>query len=371
MARNYEIVLNDERFIGEHGETLLDAALKSGVDLPHDCRAGHCGSCRLRLVAGDVHGGEGSEPGVVHACQSRIVGDAVLKKNESSGVRTVDGQLSGLRRLSGEVMEVRVLARQTLPYHPGQYVRLGFEGYPSRPFSITHSLREDEDGRSLCFHVRRTHNGEVTPYLGSSIRRGHRVQVTGPFGAAHFKPNMESRLLLVATNTGFAPIWSIAVAALHENPNRKMMIIVGGRDMNAIYMESALFQLARFPNVSVVATCSTPQPQVRWLKHGRPTDYVPALTPSDVVYVCGAPAMVAAVQELAEQDGAMCYSDPFTPSPGSEPRNPPGRAAVAAPNRVFGIPGSEALRPAGGQVRLGPLPQQMPAHAFGMGGAGR
>jgi 3-phenylpropionate/trans-cinnamate dioxygenase ferredoxin reductase subunit len=140
------------------------------------------------------------------------------------------------------------------------------------------------------------------------------VKVTGPYGSAYFRPNLDSRLILVATNTGFAPIWSIAAAALRENPERMMMIIAGGRSIGSLYMGPALVQLARFPNVIVVPVCSTPQTLSQAVKLGRPTDYLPRLLPTDVLYACGAPAMVDSVKSIAAQAGAFCYADPFLPT---------------------------------------------------------
>jgi ferredoxin len=35
-------------------EVLLDAALAAGLDAPHSCQNGYCGSCRARLVAGTI-----------------------------------------------------------------------------------------------------------------------------------------------------------------------------------------------------------------------------------------------------------------------------------------------------------------------------
>src|SRR5262245_268740 len=314
MARSHQITINGHRFLARRGAVLLDAALSNGIDLPFDCRAGHCGTCCMRLVSGKVWGGESSEPGIVQACQCRIVGDAVIEKTQLPDLRTVEGVLSSLRPLSAEVMEVGIKIDRPLPYHAGQYAQVRFSGYPSRPFSITHPLSCNPNSRSVWFHVRRIKDGRVSSSLGKRIRPGHQVQLTGPYGSAHFRPNLDSRLILVGTNTGFAPIWSIAVAALRENPERSMMIIAGGRTIGSLYMGSALVRLARFPNVLVVPVCSTPQTLSNAVRHGRPTDYLPRLLPTDVLYACGAPGMVDSIKSIAAHFGAVCYADPFLPT---------------------------------------------------------
>ncbi len=148
---------------------LLDAALNNGIDLPLDCRAGHCGTCCMRLVSGEVGGGEGSEPGIVHACQCRIVGDAVIERGQPSGVRTVEGVSELIAPLSPEVMEVGIRTDRALPYHAGQYAPLRFSGYSSRPFSITLPLRGDPNSRTVWFLVRRMKDGRVTSALGKRI----------------------------------------------------------------------------------------------------------------------------------------------------------------------------------------------------------
>ena len=311
---SHQITLNGENFLARRGELLLDAALSNGIDLPYDCRAGHCGTCCVRLVSGEVRGGEGSEQGIVHACQCRIAGDAVIERCQPSGVRTVEGVLSSLRPLSREVVEIGIRTDCALPYHAGQYAQLRFDGYPSRPFSITHPLRGNPDSSSVWFHIRRMEDGRVTSSLGKGIKPGHRVTLAGPYGSAHFRPNLASRLILVATNTGFAPIWSIAVAALRENPERRIMIIAGGRTIESLYMGPALVRLARFRNVRVVPVCSTPQTLTTAVMPGRPADYLPHLLPTDVLYACGAPGMVESIKAIAAHVGVVCYADPFLPT---------------------------------------------------------
>jgi len=314
MAGSHKITIDGKSFEARPGELLLDAALNNGIDLPYDCRAGHCGTCCVRLVSGDMVGGQGSEPGIVHACQCRIASNAVLESNRRTNIRAVEGVLSSLRPLSSEVIEVGIKTDRALPHHAGQYAQVCFKGYPRRPYSITHPLRGDPDSSFVWFHVRRMQGGRVSSSLGKRIKPGHRVTLTGPYGSAHLRPNLEGRLILVATNTGFAPIWSIAVAALREWPERRMMIIASGRTIESLYMGQALVKLARFPNVLVVPVCSTPEALPSTIMPGRPTDYLPWLLPTDVLYACGAPAMVESVKSIAAHVGATCHADPFLPN---------------------------------------------------------
>jgi NAD(P)H-flavin reductase/ferredoxin len=319
MATRHQITINGTSFEARHGERLLDAALNNGIDLPYDCRVGHCGTCCVRVVSGLTEGGQGSEPGIVHACQCRIAGDAIIESGQPIGVRTIDGVLHSLRPLSQDVLEVGIKTNSAIPYHSGQYTQVCFEGYPSRPFSITHPMHGQTSSRTIWYHMRRMTNGRVTPALGHRIKPGHRVSITGPFGSAYFRPNTQGRLILVATSTGFAPVWTIAGAALRENPHRMMMVIAGGRSVHCLYMAPALEQLARFPNVRIVPVCSTPQSVSDVVVLGRPTDVLPQLHASDTVYACGAPGMVEAVKAIATAAGATCYADPFMTTGGEQP----------------------------------------------------
>ena len=38
----------------EEGETVLDAAFRQGIALMHGCKEGQCGSCKSRLMSGDI-----------------------------------------------------------------------------------------------------------------------------------------------------------------------------------------------------------------------------------------------------------------------------------------------------------------------------
>jgi len=50
----FEVVLqrSGQRFAIQHGETILDALIKRGVDVPYSCMEGVCGSCQVRVLEG-------------------------------------------------------------------------------------------------------------------------------------------------------------------------------------------------------------------------------------------------------------------------------------------------------------------------------
>ena len=66
------------------GETVLDAALRAGLDLPYACKGGMCSTCRARVVEGEVAMAVNYslEPwevraGFVLACQAHPVSDRI------------------------------------------------------------------------------------------------------------------------------------------------------------------------------------------------------------------------------------------------------------------------------------------------------
>jgi NAD(P)H-flavin reductase len=314
MAKICKVTVNNETFLANCGDILLDGALMSGVDLPYDCRSGICGSCRVRLVDGKVFGGTEEGSDVIHACQARVVSDLKVVAEPSPDPVSVPARVAEMFRLAPDVIRIGLELQQPFRHLPGQYCKLQFRGFPARCYSPTYPLEGGPDAHRLHFHIRRLSDGAVSSAIGNKIRVGHRVRLSGPFGSAFHRRDHHGRVVLVASGTGFAPMWSIAVAAITERPKRELVFVVATRKLQSFYMHSALCRLARFPNVTIIPVVSEPQNVTFAIRRGRPTDHLPALSPADLVYTAGAPAMTEAVAEIAKAEGARCYTDPFAPN---------------------------------------------------------
>lgn len=315
MSKICKLDVNGTEIPAQRGELLLDAALMNGVDIPHDCRSGYCGTCRVRVLAGRSVGGASDDPEIVHACQARIVSDMRIEVEDVPDVLTIAGRVAQLVPRAPDVTEVCVATAHPLYYLPGQYCSVKFAGYPARCYSPTAPLDWPSDNRLLRFHIRRIADGRVSSAIGARIGKGHRVKITGPLGSAFLRDYRSRRLVLIAGGTGFAPIWSIAEAAITEMPRREMVLVVGARTLESLYMIPALCRIALFPNVSIFPVVAESQSITRAVRQGSPLDYLPSLSSRDVVYCAGAPAMVEAVARAAVAAGAKCHSDPFEPAP--------------------------------------------------------
>jgi 3-phenylpropionate/trans-cinnamate dioxygenase ferredoxin reductase subunit len=312
MGKICKVTLNKETFYANCGDLLLDSAITNGVEIPHDCRSGICGSCKVRVVDGKLFGG--TEGDMAHACQARVVSDLKIVTEPVPDTVTMSAEVGDLARLAPDVIGVTLDVQKPLRFFPGQYIKVQFRGFPVRCYSPTYPMAGAPDNRLLYLHIRKLKNGIVSSALGRDITAGHRVKVIGPLGTAFFRPKHRGRIVLVASGTGFAPMWSIAVAAITENPKREMVFIVTARTLQSFYMHQALCRLARFPNVKIIPIVSEPQNVSPAIRSGRPTEHMPDLTPDDVVYTCGAPAMTDAVAKMARAAGARCHCDPFVSS---------------------------------------------------------
>ena len=314
MSRLNRVALNGRVFEARAGERLLDAAMAGGVDMPHDCRAGRCGSCLTRVVSGVTLGGDSRVPGMVYACQAMVFSDLELAVEPLPPVVSVSGRIADVIEVAHDIVEVAIAPDGPVGALPGQYCRFRFRGYPARPFSPTAPLVAIGEDGHVRLNIKRVRDGRVTPHLGRSIKAGHAVQIEGPFGHAFLRPGRTERLVLVGSGTGFAPIWAVAAAALRENQQRRMVLIGASRTLASFYMAPPLVLASRYPSVAVVATVDELSHAAHGILPGKPTDHVPPLGPDDIVYAAGSPRMVDALGDKAVAAGATFFSDPFEPA---------------------------------------------------------
>ncbi len=220
-------------FDGEPGETVLAAGLRNGIPLPYECATGTCGTCKARLIEGDVDPGWADAPGRSYVkqdkgellmCQAVSGGDCVLRvPADLSAVRRPEflpahweGTVGAATALTHDVMSFVLDMGRPFNFEAGQFVVLGADGVEGgRAYSMTNHGRDSE---SLDFLVKRKPDGAFSEWLFDGEAVGRRLRVFGPLGRATFDPAEGRNILCLGGGSGIAAILSIlsrAVEARH------------------------------------------------------------------------------------------------------------------------------------------------------------
>ncbi len=327
------------------GQSVLDAALAAGLNLPHSCKSGHCSSCRARLREGEVHY-PGSRPlgltvaeeqaGYVLLCQARPVTQLRLEARliaavDEVEIKTLPCRIERLNPLASDVMQVwlRLPAVEPLHFQPGQYLDVLLDRGRRRSFSIA---SPPHDSELIELHIRRVPGGGFTEQLfqdmaGSTLRVGGLLRIEGPLGQFSYRTG-SNPILMVAGGTGFAPLKSMLRHILEKgnaaDREREIHLYWGVRRPADLYEEALVLEWARQSNLRFTAvfsessmdTHAQPHRRSGWVHEAVLADH-PDLSAFDV-YAAGPPAMIEAIRTsfpLRGLNADRLYFDSFDYAP--------------------------------------------------------
>jgi CDP-4-dehydro-6-deoxyglucose reductase len=319
------------------GESILDSALRAGVNLPHSCKSGNCGSCLARLLEGEVSYPFGPPMGLnqedlnnrsVLLCQAQAVGDVVVEalvisRAGQAQVKRLPCRVHEMTVLCHDVMRLvlRLPAVEPLEFLAGQYVDLMLSEGRRRSFSIASSPSEPT---LLELHIRRVPEGEFTGQVFEQIQSGAVLRMQGPFGNFTLQDSTRP-WLMVAGGTGLAPIKSMLDWSLEQAEQRPIRLYWGVRRQEDLYALDTLERYrSEFNDFAWTPVLSEADGDTDWrgatgLVHRAVINSLQDLWSYDV-YVAGPPALVNAAREELPEAGAnpaSIFFDSFDYAPDS------------------------------------------------------
>ena len=322
-------------------QSLLDAALDASLNLPHSCKGGNCGSCRARLLKGEIYYPNGPPLGLSDGevaagfmllCQARARSDLTIETHEittpdQASVKRLPARVERAVALSHDVMglHLKLPVAESLPFQAGQYIDILLPGGRRRSFSIA---SPPDDARVLELHVRRVAGGEFSGPLFEQNARNALLSIEGPLGQFVYRPG-GAPMLLVGGGTGLAPLLSILRHVVGNNFARDMIVYWGVRAERDLYAHGVLGELAARSSraqLRYVPVLSDPPPEwpgARGLVHEAVIEDIHHLSEYDV-YAAGPPAMIAAVRREFGARGVAAnrlFFDSFDYAPDSVERH--------------------------------------------------
>ena len=231
------------------GENLLSAGLSAGLDWPHDCRVGSCGTCRCHLKKGRIKPlndfsyvltPEQLDEGMILACQTTLKSDVEIEVELGGGgkaaVETHAGTLSAVRKLTHDIVEMTITCDEPLPEGilAGQYAEISHAGL-SKPRSYSFAKApENEKPGAATFYVRLVPGGEFTEWLFGGDRAGTSVTLAGPYGDFWLRES-DLPMVCIAGGSGMSAVKAVLEHVSNYNIPRDALFLFGARTRDDIY----------------------------------------------------------------------------------------------------------------------------------------
>ena len=329
MAYQIRVADTGERFEAEPEETILEAALRQQVPLPHACALGGCGTCRVRINQGTIAYREFPSglteqehaEGYALACQALVTSDLDLAPSRRLAPCSPPSKqtlmVRSVRPLSPDVTHlVLELPEATeLIFRAGQYVNVMVPGAGHRSFSMA----SKPHARLIDFHIRHIGGGQFTSGMLQRLQPGDPLEVELPLGNFGYHEDDYRPILVLATGTGIAPIKSMIESLLDDADCPPLALYWGARTRQDLYLHDEIAswasRLSDFRYVPVLSRADGDWAGRRGYVQDAALQDIGDELAEHAIYLCGSPDMIAHARRalLARQASLHhIYAEGFT-----------------------------------------------------------
>ena len=242
----------------EDDQTILDAALRAGIWLPHACCHGLCATCKVQITDGEVEHGEASpfalmdferDEGKTLACCAKLQSDVTIEADideeldaEVIPVRDFAGTVSRVETLTPTIKGIWIKLDEPIHFQAGQYINIDVPTLGiSRPFSLAHA---PAIGDEIELNVRIVAGGVGTAYLHEQLKTGDQIKLSGPYGRFFVRKSAALPLIFMAGGSGLSSPRSMILDLLGSGCALPITLVYGQRSRAELYYHEEFTALA-------------------------------------------------------------------------------------------------------------------------------
>ncbi|MCA1452683.1 2Fe-2S iron-sulfur cluster binding domain-containing protein [Bradyrhizobium sp. BRP22] len=325
----------------EENETVLNAAFRQGISLPHGCKEGQCSACKCVLTQGEVELKKYStfalnemerDQDYILLCRTLAYSDLEVELlnydeevlSKSIPVREFVGSITGVSALTHDIRRLEIVLDQPLKFWAGQYVDITLPGAETitRSFSMANSPSET---KALAFIIKKYPNGRFSSKLDGELVTGTEVSIKGPYGTCFRRENRNGAMILIGGGSGMSPLWSILHDHIGSGENRPVYFFYGARTRNDLFYLDEFEEIAaNNPEFTFIPVLSHASDDNAWagekgFVHEAVSAHLRRSPPGEDVdvYACGPSPMIEALTPVLQINGIdsdRIFFDKFTPA---------------------------------------------------------
>ncbi len=299
----------------EDGQTILDAALRQGIYIPHACGHGLCGTCKVTVLGGDVDHGLANpfalmdferDEGKALACCTTLQSDVEIEADvdEDPDARIIpisdfNCTVSRIETRTPTIKAIWLKLDKPIDFQAGQYVQLSLPGVEGdRPFSIANSPQQIASTGELEINVRIIPGGPGTAYLHEKLKVGDSLRISGPYGRFFVRNSLNAPMLFMAGGSGLSSPRSMILDLLSNGCTLPITLVYGQRNHAELYYDDEFKELAtKHTNFSYLPALSNDASGFDGTKgfvHEAAQERFKGDFSGHKAYLCGPPAMIEA-----------------------------------------------------------------------------
>lgn len=293
-------------------QSILEACLRQGINLPHACTHGTCATCKVEIVDGEVDLGDASpfalleserDEGKALICTARPKSDVTIEADVDEEdrivfhpVRDFTATVTLVEDCALDIRKVHLQLEDDIAFNAGQYVQVKIPGHPvTRSWSIA---SPPASSRAIELNIRRVAGGLGTAgWIFSGVAEGDPVTLAGPYGRFFLREHRAEPVILIGGGTGLAPLKSMVRHVLETSTAHKLYLYHGARTQADLYDVDYFSDLEQRSGGQLTYRPVLSEEHIAGLRHGNVTDAVANdfdACSGYVAYLSGPPAMVEA-----------------------------------------------------------------------------
>jgi Na+-transporting NADH:ubiquinone oxidoreductase subunit NqrF len=320
----YEITLepSGKTITVKEGQTILDAAIRNGIQVAYGCRHGSCSACKCQVLEGDYEIMDRvsdyslmsfeREEGFTLMCSTLVESDLVIEVEEEESdlpffaVCDFEAVVVENKAVTNDIHMIKLKLQEpaAIPYGSGQFFEFDIPGIEdTRAYSVANKY---QDSHIVELHVKRVPEGTGSNYM-CDLTPGDVVTGSGPYGTMQLR-HRDKDIIFIAGGSGMAPIKSLVEELFSESFEKEAWFFYGARGKKDLYLAEDWLELEKqHPNFHFVPALSQPDDADEWEGEvGFIADVISKtlenMSNSDA-YLCGPPIMIETACDALTKGG--------------------------------------------------------------------
>lgn len=224
MTAQVHLLDSGHEFFVEGNNNILESGLSAGLALNYGCSNGNCGKCKARLISGEI---KKTRPydyvfseneklqNYFLCCANTAITDTVIEADEAGSekdipLQHISAKIKKIEKISDHVSILNLKTPRTkrLRFLAGQSVLLSYADLPPLEIPIASCPCDD---MNIQFHILnpKFSGNETAKHIYEKISAADTINIQGPTGSFVLDEDSNKPVILIAFDTGFAPIKSL------------------------------------------------------------------------------------------------------------------------------------------------------------------